>query len=519
MRLRAGDPNNHGYVEPTPEEYAQMSREREARRQREREAYDRFVNSDENREYQERLESNVRFGHYPHPPVAVRPLPAALEAVQRDLLGGADQVSTDAPSEAERSSENSSAGADAAAGPETLLDRENDLQNVSTGSTAVYSESESSPEESACGCQCGTWLDGIQFTDGVMANDPEGNMMCECPLCGKQEDVRGCRIWFSKHQVPLTITNFGCFNGLRVCRKCRGHFMTPEELEEAEEDDRLQDFSIFEGMTAEQVARFGQPTSGCTFTLSQEDYEASEARREREARDAEARLAEGSASAKRKAKAKAIPAVAKPKAVAMPKPKAIEVPPKAPPPMFEDIPGRRCGWCNGLLRDRYPYGVICVDAECFRSPLNPNIPWDPRPFVVQAVAKAPAWLAPAVEAPAAKAPPPPEPKEPPELLRRRPFYRSTEMCQVAGCARRAKHGLLSDEGRYICCRRCPQRRGHDHNCNLAEELRLGWRPIDPPVQAPAVPPEPKAVPQAKPKAPPWHNVLPSPQAPDTQYHE
>ena len=57
-------------------------------------------------------------------------------AAQRDLLGGADQVSTDAPSEAERSSENSSAGADAAAGPETPVNRVNDLQDVSTGSTA-----------------------------------------------------------------------------------------------------------------------------------------------------------------------------------------------------------------------------------------------------------------------------------------------------------------------------------------------------------------------------------------------
>ena len=156
MRLRAGDPNNHGYVEPTPEEYAQMYREREARRQREREAYERFVNSDENREYHERLESDVRLGHYPHPPVAERPLPASLEAqrarlrdraeaaalwaemahaeraedvdlrfisqlgntapmvlyhalarVQRDQPRGADQVSTRAPSEAERSSRNS----------------------------------------------------------------------------------------------------------------------------------------------------------------------------------------------------------------------------------------------------------------------------------------------------------------------------------------------------------------------------------------------------------------------------
>ena len=33
------------------------------------------------------------------------------------------------------------------------------------------------------------------------------------------------------------------------------------------------------------------------------------------------------------------------------------------------------------------------------------------------------------------------------------------------------------------------------------------------------PPEPKAVPKAKPKAPPWHNVLPPPQAPDTRYNE
>ena len=55
--------------------------------------------------------------------------------------------------------------------------------------------------------------------------------------------------------------------------------------------------------------------------------------------------------------------------------------------------------------------------------------------------------------------------------------------------------------------------------NLAEELRLGWRPIDPPVPAPAVPPEPKAVPKAKPKAPPWHNVLPPPQAPNTRFNE
>ena len=195
-------------------------------------------------------------------------------------------------------------------------------------------------------------------------------MMCECPLCGKQEDVRGCRIWFSKHQVPLTITNFGRLNGLRVCRKCRGHFMTPEELEEAEEDDRLQDFSIFEGMTAEQVARFGQPTSGCTFTLSQEDYEFFEARREREAREAEARQAERSASAKRKAKAK-------PKAAATPKP-------KAPPPRLADIPGRRCGWCNGLFQARHPYGPICVNTECFRSPLHPsfNDPWNPPPQLV-----------------------------------------------------------------------------------------------------------------------------------------
>ena len=358
------------------------------------------------------------------------------------------------------------------------------------------------PDE--CGCQCGTWAEGIQYTDGVMDNDPSGNMKCECPFCG---NMLGCRIRFSKHQVPFTVTSAFItadtmpFEGARVCRKCRGHFMTPEALEEAEEDDRLQDFSIFEGMTAEQVALFGQPTSGCTFTLSQEDYEAFEARREREAQEAQAVEArwEGIRArsspalgfkAKRKAKAKA-------KAVATPKP-------KAPPPQFADIPGRRCGWCNGLLRDRHPFGVVCVNEECFRSPLNPN----PHPSVVQAAGEPPAV-----------APTPPEPKAPPDLLRRRPFFRSTEMCQVAGCARRAKHGLLSDDGRYICCRRCPQRRGHDQNCHLAEELRLGWRPIEPPVETPAVPPEPKAVPKAKPKAPPWHNVLPPPQAPDYQYNE
>jgi len=186
--------------------------------------------------------------------------------------------------------------------------------------------------------------------------------------------------------------------------------MTPEELEEAEEDDRLQDFSIFEGMTAEQVARFGQPTSGCTFTLSQADYEAFEARRERDAREAATLLADRSASAKRKAQAK-------PKAAVTPKP-------KAPAPRLEDIPGRRCGWCNGLLRDRSPYGVICVEMTCFRSPLNPNIPWNPTPFVVQDTAT-----------------------------------------------------------------------------------------------PPTAPAEPKSVPKAKPKAPPWHNVLPPPQAPDTRYNE
>ena len=167
-----------------------------------------------------------------------------------------------------------------------------------------------------------------------------------------------------------------------------------------------------------------------------------------------------------------------------------------------------------MFQARHPYGPICVNTECFRSPLHPsfNDPWNPPPQLVP-VRQA------AGEPPATAPTPPPEPKAPPELLRRRPFFRSTEMCQVAGCARRAKHGLLSDDGRYICCRRCPQRRGHDHNCNLAEEIRLGWRPNELPVETPAVPPEPKAVPKAKPKAPPWHNVLPPPQAPDTRYNE
>ena len=58
-------------------------------------------------------------------------------------------------------------------------------------------------------------------------------------------------------------------------------YFRPSADVDSEEDD-LQDFSIFEGMTAEQVARFGQPSSQCgPFTLSQEDYQALEARRER----------------------------------------------------------------------------------------------------------------------------------------------------------------------------------------------------------------------------------------------
>lgn len=48
-----------------------------------------------------------------------------------------------------------------------------------------------------------------------------------------------------------------------------------DDLDVESEEDDLQDFSIFEGMTAEQVARFGQPSSQCgPFTLSQEDYQA-----------------------------------------------------------------------------------------------------------------------------------------------------------------------------------------------------------------------------------------------------
>ena len=147
--------------------------------------------------------------------------------------------------------------------------------------------------------------------------------------------------------------------------------------------------------------------------------------------------------------------------------------------------------------------MVCVNNECYLNPLHPRFD-DPRNTVPVEQASG--------QEPAAGTAPPPEPKDPPELARRRPFYRSTEMCQVAGCARRAKQGLKSNDGRFICCTLCPQRRGHDRSCNQAEELRLGLRPGLPPGPAPDVPKVP-------PKAPPWHNVMPPFQAPETRYNE